>query len=99
MRCRFLAGRVEDVVRSLAGSRFDAVVADPPRTGLGPAAAAIAALAPARVVLVSCEPSTLARDLRVLADAGFAVRDAVLVDMFPQTWHVETVVTLDGPAA
>lgn len=96
---RFLAGRVEDVVRSLAGSRFDAVVADPPRTGLGPAAAAIAALAPARVVLVSCEPSTLARDLRVLADAGFAVRDAVLVDMFPQTWHVETVVTLDGPAA
>ncbi len=97
-KARFLSGRVEDVVSSLAKTRFDAVVADPPRTGLGPVAPAIASLAAPRLVLVSCEPATLARDLRVLVDAGYQVREAVLVDMFPQTWHIESVVVLDGPA-
>jgi 23S rRNA (uracil1939-C5)-methyltransferase len=92
---RFLPGRVEDVVHSLAGSRFDAVVADPPRTGLGPVARAVADLAASRLVLVSCEPATLARDLRVLADAGYGVQDAILIDMFPQTWHIEAVVLLE----
>lgn len=100
---RFLPGRVEDVVRSLDRQRFDVVVADPPRTGLGPVAAALVALAPRRLVLVSCEPSTLARDLRVLTDGGFAVQAATVIDMFPQTWHIESVLTLtrgdprDGP--
>jgi len=78
---------------------FDLVLANPPRTGLGRGvAAAIAGLAPRRIVLVSCDPATLARDLRQLSRAGWIPRRAVPVDLFPQTAHIETVVALErGP--
>ena len=73
----------------------DLVVADPPRTGLGPGvAAAIAALAPPRIILVSCDPPTLGRDLRRLVDRGYAIRRVVPVDLFPQTASVEAVAEL-----
>ncbi|MCL4078939.1 23S rRNA (uracil(1939)-C(5))-methyltransferase RlmD [Coriobacteriia bacterium Es71-Z0120] len=70
----------------------DLVIIDPPRAGLSPEAidAVVRTRAP-RVVYVSCDPATLARDAARLADAGYAVERAVPVDLFPQTYHVETV--------
>lgn len=74
----------------------DVVLLDPPRAGAGEATARrIAELEPRRVVYVSCDPSTLARDLRVLVDAGYRLESADVFDLFPQTYHVETVAVLD----
>ena len=75
--------------------RPDLLVLDPPRAGAGAEACAlIARLAPAEIVYVSCDPTTLARDLAVLTDAGYLVADTYLVDLFPQTYHLETVMVL-----
>ena len=72
------------------------VVANPPRTGFGRGVAeGIAALRPTRIVIVSCDPATLARDLRALADRGYAPRRIVAFDLFPQTPHVESVTLLE----
>ncbi len=75
--------------RGLAGA--DVVVLDPPRTGAIAVAQLLARLTPARIVYVSCEPSTLARDVRTLVGAGYRVHRVQPIDMFPQTEHVETV--------
>jgi len=72
------------------------VVLDPPRSGLTPGVvSSLAALRPTRMVYVSCDPATLARDLRaILAVPGFHLREVTAYDMFPQTHHVETVAHL-----
>ncbi len=77
-------------------ARADAVVADPPRAGLGRAgvASVVATHAP-RLALVSCDPAALGRDARLLAEAGYELRSATLVDLFPQTSHVEVVSRFD----
>lgn len=76
--------------------RPDLVVVDPPRTGLGePVAVRLGRLGVPRVVYVSCDPATLARDLRALVAAGYRVGQAHLVDMFPQTYHIESVFILE----
>lgn len=73
----------------------DLIVVDPPRTGLGSEITAqLARLAAPAIVYVSCDPATLARDLRALTDAGYAVESLTLADLFPQTFHLETVVRL-----
>jgi 23S rRNA (uracil1939-C5)-methyltransferase len=77
-----------------AGERFDAVLLDPPRAGGFEAVRMLGSLAPSRVVYVSCDPATLARDLEVLAEEGFRLERAVPIDMFPQTSHLETVALL-----
>jgi len=79
---------------SSSPKRFDLVVADPPRTGLARLAASLGHRARRRFVYVSCEPSTLARDLAELSDEGFGVADARLFDLFPLTHRIESVVTL-----
>jgi 23S rRNA (uracil1939-C5)-methyltransferase len=72
--------------------RAGLVVADPARTGLGRVGAgAVAGTHATRLVLVSCDPAALARDARVLAEAGFALTGTTLVDLFPHTTHVEAV--------
>ncbi len=77
------------------GTRFDYVVADPPRSGLGETVARkLAQLAPPHLTYISCDPATLARDLRVLLEGGFRVEQAHLVDLFPQTFHIESVMQL-----
>jgi len=92
---RFEPGRAEEAVARLAarGERFDAVLLDPPRTGALAAARALAPWpdAPARVVYVACDLATAARDLEVLAGAGWTPRTAQPLDLMPQTAHVEVV--------
>lgn len=89
-----IEGTVEDVLPSLE-DHYDAVVLDPPRTGLeGRALDALAALGPAKIVYVSCDPATFARDAKRLVAQGYQLLDVQPVDMFPQTYHIETVATL-----
>lgn len=87
-----VAGKVEDVVMK---ERFDAVVVNPARRGCEPEALAGIAGCTDRVVMVSCGPESLARDLDVLAAHGLRVRSIAAVDLFPQTAEVETVVVLE----
>jgi 23S rRNA (uracil1939-C5)-methyltransferase len=95
-RVEYLQGRVEDVLRKVRLGRHQAVVLDPPRAGCEPAALAeLIRLGPARIVYVSCEPSTHARDLVGLVRGGYRVRRAAIVDMFPQTYHIESVALLE----
>ena len=69
------------------------VIVDPPRTGVSKEAlAGIIEAAPRRIVYVSCDPATLARDTRRLVDAGYELESVTLFDMFPNTAHVEAVV-------
>lgn len=75
--------------------RPDLVVLDPPRAGAADVVSHIAALKPARINYVSCDPTTLARDLRALADNGYNLSELTAIDMFPQTYHVETVAKLN----
>jgi 23S rRNA (uracil1939-C5)-methyltransferase len=73
----------------------DRVVLDPPRAGLGAKAAGVlAGVRSQSITYVSCDPATLARDLRTLVDAGYILTRLHLVDMFPQTFHMETVAEL-----
>jgi 23S rRNA (uracil1939-C5)-methyltransferase len=73
----------------------DLIVLDPPRSGLGAESCALlAAIAAPSLVYVSCDPATLARDLRALIASGYAIQSITLADLFPQTFHLETVVQL-----
>jgi 23S rRNA (uracil1939-C5)-methyltransferase len=94
-RVRFVAQPVEEVLPEV-GAAADAILLDPPRAGCDPRVTAWLALAgPAKLVYVSCDPATLARDLRLLSVSGpYRVESYELVDMFPQTHHIESVVTL-----
>jgi 23S rRNA (uracil1939-C5)-methyltransferase len=99
--CTFLAGEVRHVLPELMrqGVRASVVVADPPRAGLHPKAlSALAALAPARIVYVSCNPATLARDVGDLVRQGYRLEWVQPVDMFPQTPHIEAVARLSRPS-
>ncbi len=91
----FLGGAVEDVLPSVDGP-CDAAILDPPRAGCTRVALeALAALAPRTIVYVSCDPSTLARDVALLSGRGYRLMEAQPVDMFPQTYHVECVVLME----
>lgn len=76
-------------------ARFDYAVTDPPRGGMGEAVSRkLAELAPPRITYVSCDPATLARDLKVLLAGGYRIADIHLIDLFPQTFHIESIVEL-----
>ncbi len=73
----------------------DFVLADPPRSGLGKhAVRRLAELKTPLLVIVACDPATLARDLAVLAAAGYRIDSLTLIDLFPQTYHLESIVRL-----
>ncbi|KKM09480.1 hypothetical protein SY88_17825 [Clostridiales bacterium PH28_bin88] len=93
----FIAGAAEQVLPRLyqEGIRPEVVLLDPPRQGCEQAALdAVAGMKPERIVYVSCNPATLARDLRFLAERGFRTTEVQPVDMFPHTSHVECVVLM-----
>ena len=73
----------------------DLVVLDPPRAGLGAAITSLlAAIGPAKIVYVSCDPATLSRDLAALLQSGYDLQTITMVDLFPQTFHLESVCML-----
>ncbi len=98
-RVEYLAGKVETVLRGIRLGRHEAVILDPPRAGCEPQALAeLIRLGADRLVYVSCEPSTHARDLTALVRGGYRVRRAAIVDVFPQTYHIESVALLERAA-
>ena len=73
----------------------DLILVDPPRTGLGAETTALLVeIAAPAFTYVSCDPATLARDLRALIAGGYAIESVTLADLFPQTLHLESVVRL-----
>ena len=95
-RISFLVGAVEQALQRVRLGEYTAAILDPPRAGCEPAAIAqLLRLGPGRIVYISCEPSTHARDIAALVRGGYRVRRAAIVDMFPQTYHVETVALLE----
>jgi len=95
VRARQLTAQQFFETASKKDREFDFILADPPRAGLGERVAEqIAASSAADFSYVSCDPATLARDLRVLIAGGFAVKQLYLLDLFPQSYHMETVVQL-----
>jgi 23S rRNA (uracil1939-C5)-methyltransferase len=94
----FYEGKVEVVLPELSrgGLTADVVVVDPPRKGVeANGLQSVIQLAPARIVYVSCNPATLARDLKILEENGYKTKQIQPIDMFPQTYHVESVTVLE----
>ena len=90
-------GAVEEILPGIVHQikPVDLVVLDPPRAGMNAKARqALIDLAPQQIIYISCDPSTLARDLKHLAEAGYELQNVHAFDMFPQTAHVETVVLM-----
>lgn len=81
--------------KASASQSPDLLVLDPPRTGAAQAIPSIIELSPRSIAYVSCDPATLARDLRALVDGGYTISRVTAIDLFPQTYHVETVALLN----
>ena len=96
VNAEFIHGKAEDVVpKRLQGVKAEVVVLDPPRAGCKPALLdTVAEIAPDRIVYVSCNPATLARDIAYLADKGYIFAEATPVDMFPHTLSIECAALL-----
>ena len=94
--CNFMHGGVEDILKHWDGGRPDLIILDPPRTGCKTVLDQVVRLEPKKIVYVSCEPTTFARDLRLFSERGFHLQRLSLVDMFPQTYHIEVVGLLLG---
>jgi len=81
------------------GARAGVVILDPPRSGCDRTTLRwLTAMSPRRVVYISCDPATQARDMSLLAAGGYRVRSIKPIDFFPQTYHVETVAVIEAPA-
>jgi 23S rRNA (uracil1939-C5)-methyltransferase len=88
-------GSVEDILPHL-DLKTEIVIADPPRSGIDKKALdAILAIKPKQIAYVSCDPATLARDLKILATNGYSIHSVQPFDLFPQTYHIETITILN----
>ena len=86
-----MGGNVEEALPGLEDG-CDTIVLEPPRAGCAPAVLeAVTRAQPGRIVYISCDPATLARDVAKLSATGYRLVEAQPVDMFPQTYHVECV--------
>lgn len=90
--CVDVCGGLKQLIRD--GRTFDVVLLDPPRAGAGDAVPDIARLEPDKIIYVSCDPATLARDCGLLSARGYMVAESVPLDMFPQTYHLESITLL-----
>jgi 23S rRNA (uracil1939-C5)-methyltransferase len=97
----FVVGDSARVARDLnaQGQRFDLVLLDPPRAGVKEGLRELSALSAGWLAICSCNPVTLARDLRTLLDLGFELEELAAFDMFPETHHLETLVWLRAPSS
>lgn len=93
---RFICSDVQKGLEGLvhSGERFDLIILDPPRTGARDIMHLIGAIGASKIVYVSCDPVTLARDIASLQKQGYVCKEAYPIDMFPQTYHLESVVIL-----
>ena len=92
---QFIEEKSENVVGKLTKEPFDIILVDPPRKGMDEKVVdAIIKSIAKKLVYISCDPATLARDLKMLTENGFAVRDVKLVDMFAKTMHVEAAILM-----
>jgi len=89
--CDFIYGRVEDVFRNWKKETPDLIVLDPPRTGCKTILDQLVRWKPRKIIYVSCEPTTFSRDLRLFSERGYSLQRLGLIDMFPQTYHMEVV--------
>jgi len=89
--CDFIHGKVEDVLTSWKRENPHLIVLDPPRTGCKTILDQMIRLKPKKIVYVSCEPTTFSRDLRLFTERGYFLQKLGLIDMFPQTYHMEVV--------
>ena len=96
VNAEFVWGKAEEAVpQKLQGVKADVVVLDPPRAGCKPSLLqTVADIAPKRIVYVSCNPATLARDLKILCGYGYGLTECTPVDMFPFTLGIESVCVL-----
>jgi len=93
---RYMSATAEDWLAEASALRPDLVILDPPRAGLHPRAMkGLLALAPPRILYVSCNPTTLARDLHHLSASGYVADRMRILDLFPHTPHVETIVLME----
>ncbi len=94
--CDFQTGTVETCLKNLiSGPQIDTIIVDPPRKGCSPEVIeSMLELAPQKIVYISCNPSTLSRDLSLICEKKYKIEQIYVVDMFPQTSHVESVVLL-----
>ena len=97
--CSFIHGKVEDVLKRWKRGKPDLVVLDPPRTGAKTILNQVVSLKPNKIVYVSCEPTSLSRDLRLFSNKDYVLHRLALIDMFPQTYHMETVALLKSPCS
>ena len=99
LNTEFILGKAEDIAPELAKEKPDLIFLDPPRKGADPKTLeAIITMAPEKVVYISCNPATLARDLAILCKEDYQIKTVIPVDMFPNTSHVETVALLSQKA-
>ena len=89
--CRFIKGNVSKLARQLFSDHPDMVLIDPPRDGAAQAVKMLVERGVPRVIYISCNPTTLARDLRYLTRGGYQIISSQPVDLFPQTYHVESI--------
>jgi 23S rRNA (uracil1939-C5)-methyltransferase len=95
--CEFILGEARKVLKEFEQQKrsFDLVVTDPPRAGLHPKVVkSLLAVGPPKIIYVSCNPTTLARDLKILCENGYKLAEVQPVDMFPHTYHIESVTKL-----
>jgi 23S rRNA (uracil-5-)-methyltransferase RumA len=93
--CTFIAGDVSQKLKEI-NEKPDVVIVDPPRSGINPKALEdIVKFNAEKIVYVSCNPESLARDLKIFSEKGYKVEKVKCVDMFPHTYHVETVVLIE----
>jgi 23S rRNA (uracil1939-C5)-methyltransferase len=98
--CRFIGGRVEEVLKDMPGGNFDLLVLDPPRAGVsGKALKQIMSLNIPAIIYVSCNPAALARDLNLFSEKGYRLRKLFCFDFFPHTPHLESLAILAKEAS